>query len=237
MDTANSQPTLNANVPANGAPLASPTPQEVKLPAEQYNALLDRLVELEGLATRVPSAPREPVTDLDRLAEEGRRRETPPARPAEQIDVDGLTNTQLADLIINEVNRQGGERVKQLEVAVESIRLMHEIDRCEKKYTDFSDYEPDIRKLAMANPSLSIEQAYKLAKIDKEESGKGKGTPANVVESTTAKLFKLPPRVIGGEKPGMPSSSTAENKGSTTTRSAAMRAWDEIVGKGKNDLT
>jgi len=127
---------------------------KVELDAETYNALLDRLTELEVSATSKPRV-REEVDDLDTLAEEGRRGRKLEEKK-ELVDLDSMTNTQLAQFVVGIVNEQGGARLNKVEVAVESMRVMREIDKAEVKHDDFWQYEEPIRKIATANPSLSI---------------------------------------------------------------------------------
>jgi hypothetical protein len=206
------------------------SPSEVKLSAEQYNALLDRLAELETLATVKPREPE--VADVDTLAEEGRR--TTQAQVETEVNLDDMSNTQLVQYIADVINRQGGERLQRLEVAIESLRVAREIDRCEAKYKDFWNYEPDIRRIAISNPSLSIEQAYKLAKSTAEETSEDKSSK-QPKESLTQRILNLPPRTFG-EKPGAAASSTTSSTPAKTMKQAALKAWEEVVGKDKREI-
>jgi hypothetical protein len=114
---------------------------------------------------------------------------------------------------------------------------MREIDKCESKYDDFWEYEEDIRRIAMENPSLSIEKAYKLAKLEKGgEEGKGRGKESEERVSRIQKILNLPPAVPRGEKPGTVPSSTKAGE-VKSLREAALKAWEETVGKGKLEIT
>lgn len=208
--------------------------QKVELDRETYSALLDRIAELEAESTR-PRRKEEETSDIDTLAEEGRRR--PQAREVkeEPTNLDEYTPSQLAQFIIDRVNDQGGQRLQKIEVAVETMRVLREIDKAEAKYPDFYNYEEKIRELAMETPSLSIEKAYKLAKLDEAEKKPKEGEEEHRPATRTERLLKLPPRTFG-EKPGAAVGATKESSQTNTLKEAATRAWNETVGEGKTNI-
>jgi len=203
----------------------------VTLSEAQYAALLDRVAELEDTST---GKEKKEIYDIDELAEEGKRREVRPAEEGKEVDWESLSNKELVDRVVGAVNVAGMELVTK----VETLKVLREIDKGEAKHEDFWKYEKDIRRIATNNPTLSIEEAYQLAKVGKEgdkkvEKKEGeKEEEVGAKTTRTEKLLNLPPR---GEKPGVVSSST---KGSQikTLREAADRAWDEAVGKGKESI-
>lgn len=202
-----------ANVAAQAA-----AEEKVELSAEQYNALMDRLEELESSA-------KAPKNQIDALAEEGRTRRKDEEVQA-PVNLDELTNTQLAQFLV-QANRQDNQRLVQ---EIETQKVLREIDKCEVKHEDFWDYKDEVHKTASENPTLTIEQAYQLAKgnnpkPEKSEDGKASRT-------VTEKLLNLPSRKVLGEKPGVASSSTKVANKDMSTKEAAEMAWDEIT-KGK----
>jgi len=202
----------------------------ITMSEEQYAALLDRVAELED----VSSSKGKEIYDIDELAEEGKRKEVLLAKEGEEVDWENLTNKELVGRIVGAVNVAGME----LSTKVETLKVLREIDKAEGKHDDFWKHEKEIRRIASNNPTLSIEEAYQLAKVGKE--GDKKVAPkegereeeVGAKTTRTEKLLHLPPR---GEKPGVVSSST---KGSQikTLREASDRAWDEVVGKGKESI-
>ena len=203
----------------------------VTLSLEQYTALLDRVAELED-ASLQGSKVKESYS-LEELADEGRSKKTKKEVTLEEADWDNLSGKELVQLVVEAVNQAGAG----LKADIETLRVLREVDKCEVKYSDFWKYEKDIRKVATENPSLSIEKAYHLAKLEKEgEKGeRKKGEKEETVEVTrTEKLLNLPPR-FGGEKPGVVPSSTKSSE-VKTLREAALKAWDEAVGKGKAEI-
>jgi hypothetical protein len=114
---------------------------------------------------------------------------------------------------------------------VQTLKVLREIDKCETKYDDFWNYEKEVYKIASSNPTLTIEQAYKLAKGDKEETKKGEDKKEEGRRTTTERLFNLPPRPIPGEKPSGAAASTRQG-GIMSLKDAAQAAWEEVT-KGK----
>jgi len=174
---------------------------------------------------------------LDELAEEGAKRRGKTKEKEEEPDWDNLSNKELVQMVVEAVNKAG----LGLQTEIESIKVMREIDKAESKHDDFWKYEDEIRKVAIENPSLSIEKAYRLAKAEvegeekegKKEKGEGK-EEVGEKKTKTEKLLNLPPRIPPGERTGVVSSST---KGSVKTlREAALKSWDEIVGKDKTEV-
>jgi hypothetical protein len=211
------------------------TGQKVELEQETYNALLDRVAELEAEGATRKRGGGDETLDLESLAEEGKGKRVIKEQ-REKINFDEMNNEQLAQFIIDIVNEQGGARVNEIAVAVETLKVTSEIDRCERKHEDFWSYDKQIRQIAINNPSLSIEDAYFLAKSKSPaKKEKKEGEEEKEPTTRTEKLLKLPPRTHG-ERPGVAVGSTAEKAGKMTTREAALKAWDENVGKGKTQI-
>lgn len=207
----------------------------VSLTKEQYDALLERVSELEG--SKEEEGKKDTYT-LDELAEEGKKTKRTGRRVDQQIedlDWDNMSNKEIFGKLVDAVNAAGRE----LQTEIETLKVMREIDKAEVKYKDFWKFEKDVRRIAMENPSLSIEKAYKLAKVEKGESEETekeeKGEKEDkVMKTKTEKLLNLPPRGAPiGEKPGVASTSTKASE-IKTLREATSRAWDEVVGKGKS---
>lgn len=189
---------------------SEPQDGSVTLSAEQYNALIDRVEELE-VSTPNPR----PDYDVDELAAEGQ------TFPTEQTteNLDEMSNTQLVQFIASEVGR--GNR--QLQTEVQTLKILREIDKCEVKYNDFWDFEKEIYAVAQKNPTLSMEQAYKLVKGDTPEKKPGDPAP----RTQTQKLFNLPSRTPTGEKPSLAPGASEVQK-TMTAKEAAEQAWNEM---------
>jgi len=209
--------------------------RQISLSEAQYDALLDQIAELEAVAAQsyTPKGKRG-VTDLDTLAEEARRGK--PSTKEKPANLDDMSNTEIVSHIIDLVNEQGGKRIQQIEMAVEALRVTREIDKLEAKHEDFWDYHEEIKEKAMANPSLSLEEVYRLVKSEAADKKPAKGKDGEEPPLTrTEKLLRLPPRVHG-ERPGPASATTLDSVAGKTLKSAAARAWDEVVGKGKAEV-
>lgn len=222
----------NETPPARAANETPPIGEGVTLSGDQYNALLDRIYELESEAA---NRSRDRSTyDVDDLADEARRQPVNQRRAANDTDenVEEMNQEQFASYVVGEVNKVVGRVVNE----VETLKVLREIDKCEAKYEDFWEYEQEVQRIASENPQMSIERAYRLAKAESGEKG-DKGTKSKTANqpSTTEKLLRLPPRSMPGEKPGVAPGSTSEGD-VKTLKGAAERAWDEAVGKGKNEI-
>jgi len=203
-------------------------PSKIELTDEQYAALLERTASLEELENATRESRQKP--SLDDLVHEGtqKKEEEEKQLPA---DLDELSNTQLVNVVLDVINSQAGEKLNKIEVAVETLRIAREIDKVEAKYNDFWMYEDAIRDISMNNESLGIEDAYQLAKLkNPQETTDGENKERK--QTRTEKLLNLPPRTFG-EKPSVAVASTTSLNRSETLKSAATKAWDEVVGKGK----
>ena len=208
--------------------------EKVVLEPEQYNALLDRLHDLEELALK---GGRGKARTVDELAEDLEQRPAPARENrVDPNQINNLTNLQLAQMILQEVNHTV---TTPLLTKLEEIRVSEEIKdlRRELKATDsgddFDDLKDEIYKVASRNPNLSIKQAYKLAK--KDEAAKGKDISENEGSERTTKgkdvLRHLPPRVPFSERPTH--SRSATDLGPASTRQeAAERAIKDMEKAG-----
>lgn len=212
-------------------------PKHVSLDLDTYNALLDRIAELETISSQKTgkrSAGEEPI-DLEQLAREGRQGKVEKVEKGERVDLNAFDNQQLVEHVLDKIDQLAGPRIQQIETAVETLRVMREIDKAESKYEDFWDFEEKIREISTKNPTLSIDQAYKLAKGDSTEKKEKKGEEKTVT-TTTEKLLKLPPRVIPGEKPTGLAPGATKSGPAKTLRGSVEKAWDAVVGKDKTEL-
>lgn len=206
--------------------------QVVELDTDTYDSLLERLAELEEMATKPKH---EPKSTIDELADEGTSHSERESQLTLPTDIDDLNNTQLVTYLVDTINSQAGERLNRIEVALETMRVAREIDKVENKYEDFWTYGEKIKEIALANPALTIERAYHLAKAEMPKQ-KPTGDQSKQREPTrTERLLKLPARTYG-EKPSIATSSTSEMNRGMSLKSAAERAWEENVGKGKQSI-
>jgi len=211
-------------------------PSTVELPAETYNALIERIGELEDQVTSVGVVQSTERSTLDELADEGRTTKTDmPREPFKNLD--DMSNTEVAQYVVDEINRQAGEKLNKVEVSIETLRVLREIDKAESKYDDFWLYENLVKDYTMANPSMSIEDAYLLAKQKSPKQVKDEDGDKSEKKTKTEKLLNLPSRAALGEKPGVAASSTEDSRpGKHTLKSAAEKAWEETVGKNKSEV-
>jgi hypothetical protein len=228
----NQDPAVVPAVPVTPAPPAQPavpaTPPSqpartdmVELAPEAYNALLDRLDELEGLALN-KSKP----SNIDDLANAGNQRVGVPKSLSED-DINEMKPTQIINLVLQHVN---DTQVKPLLVKIEEMNIRDEIKDITKDEEDaklFESLKEEIYQVASKNPTLSLKQAFLLAK-ESEGSVKPNSSPSN-----KDSLRHLPPRqTIPGEKPNT-ARVTVGDKVPETRRDAATEALAEMRKAGK----
>jgi len=213
---------------------------KVELTAEQYSAILDRMEEQDKMIERLTSSSKKEksssVQDIDELAREGREK-----KKGEQVEIDwdSMGNRELVGAVFQLMDEHV---VKPLNVELQTIKVMNEIDKVAAKHEDFYDLQDRVKEIAIENPTLSIEKAYKMAKLEAEEEtgaqrkSKDRDEAGNEIDESSAKRGKgvhllIPSRPTLGERPGLSGGSTRQGP-AKTTREAAERAWDTVVGKG-----
>jgi len=198
----------------------------ITLSVEQYNALMDRLDELEdaelGTAVKRESA----GDDVDALAQEGLRR----ARTTEkEVDLDKLPPQEQFNLVIETI----GERyIQPLLIKMQEMTIRQEIKDLEasEEGKDFKSFEKEVYLIGRKNPTLSVREAFLLAK---EKAG-GKGAKDESDPLKRKELLRTLParRFPMGEKPGQSSSISKEDRGSTRV-DAATAALEAMEREGK----
>lgn len=196
----------------------------VTLTKDQYNALMDRIGDLEALATAPKANDNEDDDALDFLTNEGKKgiNKQDQEQQQQQVNVDEMSNTQLLSYAMNGFNQLFAKQNQ----AIESLTLQIEINDVKANNKDFDLYQKEVFNLAAKDPNMSILQAYKLAKVEDpdraERSQKGEAGKTTVTE----KLLRLPPR---GEKPGIAPGSTTKDARALTIKEAASKAYEEVT--------
>jgi hypothetical protein len=228
------QPPPQAN--EAGSP-PSPTGEGVVLSPEQYNAVLDHIADLE--AKLMSGGSRSEVQTLDTLVNEAQQQARPQQQRQQQqqqpipqqADLENMTPQQVLSLLYNQIQTN---LIQPLDTKIETLRIMSEIDKVAGKAgnEDFWEYAAQVKEIAIRNPTLSIQQAYRLAKTEEKRELKGPGDSG--LQKKSDVLFTLPkrPNIPTGEKPG---SSGAALRSATqpTRRDAASEAFDKVVSGKK----
>jgi hypothetical protein len=189
---------------------------DVVLRKDQYDALLDRLEELEGVQAS-PTAKEANYENYDDLVQGGQQKEG----EAQVTGINEMSNEELLGFINDQFSANA---VNPLATQIEGLRLDMEFLKLggEEGFEDIETVRDKVLETIHENPNMSVEKAYKLVQVDNpkpkegEEEEKGKGAEI---------LRHLPERVVS-EKPGFSGDSTKE-KGPETLRDAAEEAFDE----------
>jgi hypothetical protein len=142
-----------------------------------------------------------------------------------------MTPQQVIGLLYQNIQQQ---LIQPLETKVETLRIMSEIDKVANKQgnEDFWDYAGLVKEIAIRNPTLSIQQAYNLAKTEGKRGPTGPGETG--LKKKSDSLFTLPPRpnIPAGEKPGA-SGSQMRPTAPLSRRDAASEAFDRATSGKK----
>jgi hypothetical protein len=139
-------------------------------------------------------------------------------------DLSKLTSAQVLSLsvekakeaIMTEIVPQYEEQLRRTQQTLSDVLAVLELQEVEKKYSDFSTYRDDTRKiLETSTTPLTIEQAYKLAKANTFD---GKAPAVSPAEKPT------------GSVPGNDMKPTSFK----SKYDAAEDAWNRTVGPGKD---
>jgi len=206
--------------------------ETITLTKAQYEALLDKLDEKED-------DPADDGDDIDSLAKEGKKSPKEPEGDKDEVDLKSLDNEELFRFIDGAV-RQG--YIGPLVTKLEEIDLRLQIDHLTrptefggKGFTDLFDYKEEIKKIGQANPDISMEDAYLLAK---QKAGKKEEKKDSEKGSKAKELRHLPPlssaKKGGGtthsEKPGVSGSATKDGE-PASLKEASRLAFDEVFGE------
>lgn len=202
--------------------LKSDATKVVELDLDTYNALLERLDELEAKNSK-PSKEEEepePEDEVDKLAKEAR-----PQPPAERpIDLNRLSNEQLAHFIASELAK---DVINPLVVKLSQLELRLEEKDLKERYQDFNDYKKDAYNILYKNSSLSLEQAYRLAKSSNpKKKSDSNEEPESDRKAELLKNLRRPATL--GEKPSAAAAGEMKTSRPKDVRTAAERAIEEL---------
>jgi hypothetical protein len=206
------------------------------VPKEEYEKLAGSVKDLESKLDEAKLS----LLDADYIefleTKRGQRVEKAVKREMSEIDTDKMTSKQILELsterakeaLMSEVMPKYEEALKRQGNTIQDILAYIELGEAEKKYKDFADYKDDTRKvLETSKTQLTIEQAYKQAKMDRLEK-EGKLTPEDKKELKTPPPTEKPTSTVPGD--------TMSKSAFKDKEDAADDAWDRIVGSGKDTL-
>jgi uncharacterized protein YdcH (DUF465 family) len=198
----------------------------IKLEPEVYNALLDRLDELEDKLSKSGGG-RKPLTE-EELANVVKN-------PKQQVTEEAINQMKPKDLINVILQHIEETRIQPLLVKIEEMNVRNEVDKltANGKNQDFFELKDDIYDIAVKNPQLSLKEALSLAREKKGYSREGKPPEDDGSDDNKNPLRHLPPRrIIAGERPGV-SRTTTTVANPETRKEAVSQALEEMKKAGK----
>jgi hypothetical protein len=206
------------------------------VPKEDYEKLSGSVKDLE---TKLDEA-KLSLLDPDYIdfleSKRGSKVEKKVIKAIEDIDTDKMTSKQILELstqrarevLEEEVLPKYADALKKQGATLQNILSYIELGEVEKKYKDFDTYREDTRKvLENSQTHLTIEQAYKQAKLDKLDK-EGKLTTKDEKELKPPTSSEKPTSTVPGD--------TMSKSAFKTKGDAADDAWDRVMGSGKDNL-
>lgn len=212
------------------------TPSEKFVPKEDYEKLAGSVKDLESKLDEAKLSLLDPDYIEFLETKKGAKVEAKVKKEISEMDTDKMTSKQILEAaterakeaLMEEVLPKYEEALKRQGATIQDILAYIELGEVEKKYKDFNDFRDDTRKILEASKTqLTIEQAYKQAKMDRLEK-EGKLTPKEEKELKTPPPAEKPTSTVPGE--------TMSKSTFKTPEDAADDAWDKIVGSGKDTL-
>lgn len=190
---------------------------KVSLSKEEYAEMVNTINEMKGT---IEAFVRDEASkdERKRVEEERKKNEEP---KGEEIDLDLLSNKKLASIIFHEVENRVAKPLLQ---AISLLAVKDEKRDLEKFLSkegeNIEDYEDDIVKVATEKPTLSLMEAYKIVKQERNQLSKQKE------KEEKEKLDKKEKEeAAGGEKP---SGGKFTPGGKLSLESASERAFREL---------
>jgi len=220
---------------AEGDPKDQQTPEgeaQGQQPMKEFGDKLDKLAgivetvvkKVDELATKSEKEPavgmEELLDQLDKTkAEEGKQEEKP-------FNPETASMTETVNYIFQTIY---DKYVQPLIQRTETLRVKMEVAEARQKYPDFDEYREQVYQIGSAQPTLTVEQAYLLAKgqaakaatqTQKEESTKKEESGGE----TTPKPGVSPVAEKGG-----PQRAAAKEGQVLTLKEAATKAFEEVM--------
>ena len=138
-------------------PNQSPVPggnDAITMTKEEYAGLIGQMAQMQAFIESVQAA------------------NTQDSKPApaqiDPTDIDRLSNTQMLQMIGQQVTQMIQQANQPVLQAVMTLSVKEEMREVEKEYPDFKDFKKDVYEIASKNTSISLRDAYLLAKSGKQ---------------------------------------------------------------------
>lgn len=205
------------------------------VPKEEYEKLAGSVKDLESKLDEAKLS----LLDPDYIdfveSKRGKKVEKSVVKELSDVDTDKMTSKEILELaterakaaLMEEVLPQYEEVLKKQGATIADILAYIELGQVEKKYKDFETYRDDTRRiLETSKTPLTIEQAYKQAKLDKLES-----------EGKLKAFDEKDAKTMATEKPtGTLPKETLDKTSFKSADDAAEDAWNRVMGSGKDIL-
>lgn len=217
-----SEETGNISTPTNQEVPAPSTEDNVTMSKQEYADLMTKFTNMEDALSQLLDKELEKEQERENIKRQRSENEAAQRR-AQAPNLDELSNTDLANIIMNQVTKQVGEPLLEM---IATMALKEEkkelVSDLKDEGINFKDYEEETFKVATANTSLSLKEAFYIAKRNKDGGTHKK------------KEGKEEPPAPTGERPGAQKTHMRQG-GPMSLEEAAKRALEEAYTTTKED--
>lgn len=144
-----------------------------------------------------------------------------------ELDLESLSNKELVDHVVKELSEKilkpVNSQITDLSVQLQRNKGQADIKEVSSKYGDFWEFKDEIEARVKANPSLSLDDAYTLARKDNATKANELDTKAREEKEAKEKAAQ-PETVFGGL---LPTSLPVAPNQKMTPKEASEAAWEE----------
>lgn len=178
----------------------------------------------------------------EKLEAQDNRHATPPRDDDKgednEVDIDALDNrglvkymtSQIADLIT-----PLRQQISQSDNKLEETRASGEVEKASSTYDDFFQFKDEIEETIKANPALSVDDAYHLARA--HNPAKVNALTKAAEEAATKKAEEEAPKEDAAFGGLLPTSTIGEAAQHMSAKEAGEAAWDEHMADFESVLS
>lgn len=190
--------------------------EQVTLSKTEYAEMVNKMNQMQGAIESFLEKETEKDQRSEQEKQAQRAREEAAARgPVKDLDL--MTNKEFAVALLTEVENRVARPLLQMVSTLAVKDEKRDLEKyCDKNGDKFEDYEEEVFKIATEKPTLSLMEAFKLAKAGRKGEEK---------KEEKKEEKEKGPAGGGGEKP---SGGKFKAGGNLTLDQAAKRAFDEL---------
>lgn len=206
-----SDETNTSEAPSEGSTPPTPSNGNITLSRDEYSQMVGNMAQMQAF--------------IEAVQQQASQSQAPtPQAQVDPNDIDRLSNSQMLGLIGRKVNQLIADSTQPVLQAVMTLSVKEEMREVQGEFDDFKDFKKDVYEIASKNSTLSLRDAYLIAKANKS----GKALPNDVKMKLETPTSSAPtPKATSGERPGVGVSSL-KTQHTMSVRDAAAEALKEL---------